>query len=45
MLLMPVGIFWPNLLGGGNSLILSLKDTPMNVKVLLVMLMVRFIFL
>lgn len=44
ILLMPVGIIWPNLLGGGNSLILSLKDTPLNIKVLLVMLMVRFIF-
>ncbi|GLY46091.1 hypothetical protein Llac01_14680 [Leuconostoc lactis] len=36
-LVIPIGILWPNLLGGGNNLILSLKETPMTMKILFIL--------
>ncbi|MCT4389692.1 ClC family H(+)/Cl(-) exchange transporter, partial [Leuconostoc falkenbergense] len=44
ILVIPIGILWPNLLGGGNNLILSLKETPMTMKMIIVILLVRFVF-
>ncbi|WP_273715906.1 chloride channel protein, partial [Leuconostoc mesenteroides] len=44
ILVIPIGILWPNLLGGGNNLILSLKEAPMTMKMIIVILLVRFVF-
>ena len=44
ILVIPIGIIWPNFLGGGNSLILSLKDTSISIKLLVIVLIVRFVF-
>ncbi|MDI6667298.1 ClC family H(+)/Cl(-) exchange transporter [Leuconostoc falkenbergense] len=43
-LLIPLGICWPYLLGGGNNIILSLTGAPLNLKLLALMLIIRFIF-
>jgi len=44
ILVIPIGILWPNLLGGGNNLILSLKEAPMTMKMIIVILLIRFVF-
>ena len=44
VLVIPIGLMWPHILGGGNGLILSLNNTPTSVKMLGLLLMVRFVF-
>lgn len=44
ILVLPVGLLWPHILGGGNGLILSLNNTPTSIKLLLGLLAVRFVF-
>ncbi|GAP00375.1 chloride channel protein EriC [Fructobacillus ficulneus] len=44
ILVIPVGLFWSAGLGGGNSLILSLGQHVPTLKILLAMVIVRFVF-
>ena len=44
ILVLPVGLLWPHILGGGNGLILSFNNTPTSIKLLLGLLAVRFVF-
>lgn len=44
VLVIPVGYFWPDLLGGGNGLILNLNRTNLTVLVLLGIFILRYFF-
>ena len=44
ILIIPVGIFLPQILGGGNQLVLSLTEQDFSFQVLLVYFLIRFIW-
>ncbi|CAK1238119.1 ClC family H(+)/Cl(-) exchange transporter [Fructobacillus cardui] len=44
MLVIPLGLVWSNGLGGGNNLVLALGHHVPGIKILLAMVLVRFIF-
>jgi len=44
ILIIPVGIFLPQILGGGNQIVLSLTEQDYSFKILLVYFIIRFIW-
>ena len=44
ILIIPVGIFLPQILGGGNQLVLSLTEQDFSFQVLLVYFLIRFVW-
>ncbi|CAH1851737.1 ClC family H(+)/Cl(-) exchange transporter [Convivina intestini] len=44
ILIIPVGIFWPDIFGGGNGIILSLQKMSFSLPLLFCLVTLRFIF-
>ncbi|MGM0123132.1 voltage-gated chloride channel family protein [Enterococcus sp. AZ194] len=44
LLVIPIGLFFPHLLGGGNQIVLSLAEEPMSLWLLLGLFVLRFVF-
>ncbi|KAF1297385.1 ClC family H(+)/Cl(-) exchange transporter [Enterococcus sp. JM4C] len=44
LLVIPIGILFPHVLGGGNQIVLSLADAPLSLWLLLGLFVLRFVF-
>ena len=44
ILILPIGYFFPHLLGGGNQIVLALGNQPATIWALVGLLVLRFVF-